>query len=132
MVGLLSSLLCGLVFSPSAAQCSEIKDESVIQNDTTEPDFQLCEEKEENLESTNIEHAEGLLDEDMSSKNDSQIQVSYKNKWRGPLRFTCTRGRALNHVESKHSKRREDRRWHFSCKRVSALYVLLSLTAMKS
>lgn len=93
----------------------------MIQDDDTESghDLQFYEGDEEELESTSMKLAEGMLDEGMSSMNDSQIQVAYQNRWRGSLRFTCRRGRALNHVESIHSKRRKDRRWHFSCKRVS-------------
>ena len=97
------------------------EDESVIQDDNIESDLQFYEGNEEELESSNMKLAEGMLDEDTSSMNDSQIQVAYQNGWRGSLRFTCRRGRALNHVGSIYSKKYKDRRWYFSCKRVSVL-----------
>ena len=59
------------------------EDQSVIQDDNTESDFQFYEGNEENPETNNINFdlAEDMLDEDMLPENDGQIQVNveYQN-----------------------------------------------------
>ena len=127
------------LLSLSAAQCSEKKneetvfedlsffqeDESVIQDDNMESDFQFYEGNEDDLESTNtnLDFAEEMLDEDMPPENDGQIQ-DYKNVLQGVLTFKCKEGYALRHIKSEYDSTKKDRRWDLDCtpKSVSALY----------
>jgi len=49
----------------------------------------------------------------------------YVNDWDGVMSFTCPDGEALNGVHSIHDNYKEDRRWKFSCCKLSSPFGLL-------
>jgi len=52
---------------------------------------------------------------------------NWVNNWDNPMHFSCATNEAISGMQSKHSNRREDRRWKFQCSRVKSPYIITPL-----
>lgn len=96
--------------------------EEMLQYSNMQSDEYPDEEQEENTaknDNDQDEFPEEKGYDDVTSRDDVEIQVHYQNEWDGILHTTCAKGYGLYQVQSVHNSFYEDRRWRFDCRRVS-------------
>ena len=78
------------------------------------------------MEEEDMFEQESETQQDLPTDTDmANMQWHYQNDWDQPLHFECKSGDGINHVQSVHDNRREDRRWRFGCAKVNEYYVVI-------